>query len=74
MPMVGGKKFPYTEKGKAAAKKEKEKEWEGYNPSSKNTRTKLDYTFGGGGKAEGKRMMDKKKTALKNRLKSKGMK
>jgi hypothetical protein len=24
MPMVGGKKFPYTEKGKAAAKKEKE--------------------------------------------------
>lgn len=80
MPMVGGKEFPYTKKGMAAAKKEKEKEWDGPvkstkipAPNMKNRAIMKDF-YGKksslkdapGGRAEGKRMMDMKKSALKN--------
>lgn len=104
MPMVGGKEFPYTEKGKEDAKKAKERLAENAKASAKRTqenavnsrklqpgtspeamnrsiksRFMAEGNYAGkkprrGDAAESKRMMDAKKSALKGRLKSKGMK
>ena len=97
MPMVGGKEFPYTKKGMAAAKKEKEKEWDGPVKSMKMEKEKewdgpvksmkmdkkKDPFYGDKGPSASRKKMtddpkalmaDIRKRALKNRLKSKGMK
>lgn len=84
MPMVGGKEYPYTAKGIAAAKKAAESKEDKNKRNTKNMNTKIQ--FGGynftdvktgasrkklpGDTAEKKRMMSK--TALKNKLSKMG--
>ena len=79
MPMVGGKEFPYTKKGMEAAKKASKMTGKSMMDGDK----KKDPFYGDKGPSASRKKMtddpkalmaDIRKRALKNRLKSKGMK